>query len=368
MPSKKGRVVTTMNLTLSYPANAAVLYWMIIGQVAGAVCWINSDGEATPVQVGDDCDTYQSVLAPGGITIPLEGDITSARISLCVGSPLAINIVTDGNGNPNVQDAVSWLPTDPNYDKVWDKIEFTVTGGQIWANTTGVDFFGIPTVLSVSNGSTTLETAPLVGDRASVFDDFASLGSPWSDLAVGGAARVLAPGYGQDFPTDYLDRYIDQCWTDLDQSAGGSITLSLSGGPAGYVSATGSVVGTDLVMVDNLNNTYTVAKPSSMDVFLCNGALNIDGDLPPLLQQVDGIIKRQIGAGLNRGVLCAKHRCDVNGFYPPGVPTNLYSEALHLSYVGGLAYGFAYDDVCNLYSSTLSVPDVTEMTVTVSGV
>lgn len=339
------------------------IYWLLIGQNAdGAVCWVDAAGVMHPVQVGDDCDTYQSVLGKE-TCIPGLSTIASARVAFTIGQPLQISIVTDGNGNPNVQDAVFWDPSDPNYDFVWDKVEFSLVGGQVWANSTQVDFFGIPTVVKVTDGTTTLESAPLAISRDRLFAKFAADPVFGQCVVHDGdvGVRVIAPGYMPGFPSTYFDGYIDASWEALKKAP---ITLSLAGAPAGYTSATGIVRGTRLDLVDNLGGNYTIHKPTSFDVFLCNGAFDIDTKLSPVRQQVDGILKRQVGAALNRGVLTAVSGdyCVVGDFYQTN-PTNGYSRILHESYVDGRAYGFAYDDVCNKYSSTMSIPGATRTTI-----
>jgi len=352
-----------MELTLQNNGSNGLIYWMLIGQIGGVVCWIGPDGTATPIAIGDDCALYQSPINAGeAAVVPVSGDIASARVSFCAGQPLQIAIVADGNGNPSVQDAVFWLPTDANYDVVWDKAEFTVAGGQIWANTTQVDFFGMGMTISITDGTTLLVGPSLAISPAQLYANFSAAGSPWSDLVVG-TARIISPGYGQSFPSDYLSAYIDSCWMRL--TSAHPLSLSLKGATAGYTSAHGSVNASGtLVVKDNLGGLYHVHKPSSSDVFLCNGALSIDGSLSPVEQQVDGIIKRQIGAGLNRGVLIDKDRCGSMHFYKAPL-TNTYSKLMHSAYTGHLCYGFAYDDVCNLYSSTLSINNVTAMAIVV---
>jgi len=355
-----------MNLTLLNDA-AGLIYWMILGTdpTSGACSYVQADGTIVACQIGDDCATYQYVLdIEAKLPFPA---LISARIVFTRNVPLQIAIVKDGNGNPAVQDAVFFLPSDPNYLVAYDKVEYSLVGGQVWANNTNVDFFALPTTIEIADRSgNTQNTSPLSVTRNELFAAFAATPG-FECLAVtdGDAnVRIVAPGYAPDFDPNYFDSYVALCWKKY---ASVPLDLSLAGAPAGFTSAMGMVDGEGVFQfVDNLGNAYKITMPSSSDVLLCNGVFNIDDSLPPLAQQVDGIVKRQVGAALNRSVLNddAGAFCTLGGFYQQPV-TNRYSALLHDGFQGGLCYGFAYDDVCNKFSSTLSLPDFDSMVVTV---
>jgi len=360
-----------MNLTLLNKSNQPHhIYWMILGTdpLTNACSYVRANGAIEKCEIGDDCKLYQHVLGKKA-TLPFP-PLISARIIFTIGAPLQIKIVKDGNGNPAVQDAVFFLPSDPNYLRVYDKVEYSLPTSplnQIWANNTNVDFFGIPTEVAIAdkNGHTQ-STSPLSGTRDALFAAFAATPG-FECLAVTHGTsnvRVIAPGYSPDFDANYFDSYVALCWKKY---ASESLDLALTGAPAGFTTAIGMVDGSDVFQfVDNKGNAYAINMPSSSDVFLCNGAFNINGSLPPLEQQVDGIIKRQIGAALNRSVLTddVGAFCTLGGFYQQPI-TNKYSALLHESFKGGLCYGFPYDDVCNKFSSTLSLTHFASMIVTV---
>jgi len=346
-------------MELSIQSNVGIaspLYWMVWGQnpATGEISWLDPQGNLHPCQIGDDCSTYQFLLG-GGATVPVP-DLISARVVFSMGQKLRIAIVKDGNGKPNVQDAVFFLPSDPNYDVIYDKVEFSIANAQIWVNTTQVDFFAIPSVVTISNPSTSVSSAPLSSTRGAVFDAFK--GIPFFSQLVVPNTRIVSPGYSPTFPTNYLDEYIRKTWGYF---ATKPLSFALTGAPAGFDFAFGTVKNGVFGFTDNLGNAYPVRKPTSTEVFLCNGAFDIDGTLAAPQQQVDGIIKRQIGAGMNRGVLTSADRCGTP-FYT-GAATNHYSRIMHESFANGQAYGFPYDDVCNQFSSTLSLVNATKMSI-----
>ncbi len=82
-------------------------------------------------------------------------------------------------------------------------------------------------------------------------------------------------------------------------------------------------------------------KPSTSDVFGCDGRLAAPNDL------VVGPIARTLCAAFHRSTLGFIHTqpsLDPSRFYTRSI-TDHYSRAMHASSVDGKAYGFAFDDV-----------------------
>jgi hypothetical protein len=122
---------------------------------------------------------------------------------------------------------------------------------------------------------------------------------------------------------------------------------------------TGGVFGNVLTLTGS--QTVSIPKPSSRDVFLCNGVF--DG-----LNEVDKAIKNQVVSALNRTVMHlapypdppnkTKYPWPYKTALAPGAPeyyhqngltmenykTNVYSKLLHQLSYDGTIYGFAYDD------------------------
>ncbi len=85
-------------------------------------------------------------------------------------------------------------------------------------------------------------------------------------------------------------------------------------------------------------------------------------------QKILGNIENQVVAAMNRGVALKPYRTwtDPTTYYPTGTAANWYAAFLHQPTVsiGGLAYGFAYDDQGN-NSTDLSSTHPTRLTVTI---
>jgi hypothetical protein len=151
---------------------------------------------------------------------------------------------------------------------------------------------------------------------------------------------VLAPGKAMTsglMNDKYLDPYIDQAW-----NAYTSRTLTIepfednravkffgrsSGNVMNFTDTSGAFVG-------------AVNKPSTADVWNCNGNLEAPNDNR-------GLITRTLCAALNRGTLGASDLepvYDANKFYKNN-PTNHFSRIVHENMVDKKAYGFPFDDV-----------------------
>jgi hypothetical protein len=289
---------------------------------------------------------------------------------------------------------------DPSYFIVYDKIEFTLNGQHsdppstaIFTNTTQVDFFGIPMQIQLDGAQGTQLSGKLNVDRAGVFAAFAAstTPAPFQKLIVVNPqtkenVRITSPNKlptvftpqspGTPFPADYFDPNIVAFWKMYLASNNPlrKLTIALSEG-GGITSATGTATGTapdfrdgQFNFVDNLGNKYVVRRPTSMSVFGCDGAFDLDMSLPTAQKNADGAIKRQIAAAMNRSVesfdsalWCSDASPAV--YYAKPI-TNHYSHIFHTladtsdGKEGGI-YGFAYDDVCSKSSTLVDTKPVT---------
>jgi beta-galactosidase len=323
-------------------------------------------------------------------TAELPQALNSARVWLAIGdvapsqAPLYIRV--DGPTSI-VQPSVS-NPSDPNYNIIWDFLEFDYAPPGFFCNTSSVDAYSIPVTLTGSAGVTP-SAVGYSANRAAVFSAFQPLGSPWSDLVItqsGTQLRILNPQYKMPpngvqpttFPANYFSEYVDHCWkvyTDI------KVTLQYPRG--GTDLYTGSVDGSGhFVFVKNDAPTdtgyrHTIAKPTtSADIFGCSGVFNQVGGSTPDYAKIDGDLKNQIASALNRTVLhnpSYEAWCQPASFYAPWTGgaspvANLYAKTLHAESIGGLCYAFAYDDQCEQSSSikATSNSEAAEVTVTLT--
>lgn len=278
----------------------------------------------------------------GSTTVQIPRDL-SGRLYMSFGRKLDFRLTTDGLVQP-----APWAAGDPNHDILFDWSEFTLDGSGLWLNSSQVDMFAVPHIVSVKGGSgASSQTGELVtGGRQKVIDTVA--GSPDFARSVvtradGTVLRVLAPGKAADaglMSANYLDPYIDAAW-----NAYASKTLTVV--PFADRPDTkflGHTAGNTMTFTDSSGATAaTFSKPSTADVWGCDGALGAPND------QVVGPIARTLCAALQRGTLGTidtQPGGTAADFYRDSEP-NLYAKAIHENMIDGKAYAFAFDDVLN---------------------
>lgn len=183
---------------------------------------------------------------------------------------------------------------------------------------------------------------------------------PEFQLPLQGQLRIEAPAHasfdvGQP-NQNYFDNYINQIWTQY-----ASTPLHVTVGGRNFV---GQVVNGDLSFneVDASGNViaggpYIVHKPTTQDILEGAGAL-ATGNATELA------LEAQICAAFNRHVMQDSSLWTVPSAYYASSPANYYAKFWHTHGVGGLAYGFAYDDVEN-QSSTLHTDQPEHMVLTI---
>lgn len=265
----------------------------------------------------------------------------SGRVYFSFGDRLPFSLTPDGLVQP-----APWVADDPSHDVLFDWSELTYDASGLWFNSSQVDMFAVPHEVSVTaqNGSTRSSGALVTGGRTQVVD--AMRADPaWSRTVVtrgdGTVLRVLAPGKAAAaglLDGGYLDGYVSWAWQ---QYAGRTLTVApFTDNPS--VRFFGRTSG-DVLRFTNTSGAVvaTFAKPSSADVWGCDGRLFAPND------SVVGPIARTLCAALNRGTLGTldvQPTSDTSAFYRSN-PTNLYAKAVHAAMADGRAYAFAFDDV-----------------------
>jgi hypothetical protein len=299
-----------------------------------------SGGGSVPVPAPD-------VSLPG----PANGSATtlklpkglSGRLYMSFGKKLDFRLTADGLVQP-----APWAAGDPNRDILFDWSEFTLNDAGLWLNSSQVDMFAVPHVVSVQDGSGAVSrTGELrAGGRQAVID--AIKGQPDFARSVytrpdGTVLRVLAPGKAADaglMSRTYLDPYISAAWGAY---TGRTLTV-VPFGDQPSVRFSGRTSGNVLNFTDTSGRTVaSFPKPSTADVWGCDGALAAPND------QVVGPIARTLCAALQRGTLGTldTQPSGTAGDFYRSNPANQYAKIIHASMRDGKAYAFAFDDVQN---------------------
>ena len=323
------------------------IYFGIIGEQSDKWGYINPDGswqEAPPESQKVNVPFFKLSERSG---FDLSPPIISGRCWLSIGQPLTVPLWDSGFTGPAFN-----AETDPNYSIIFDKFEFTYTPDEIiYCNTTSVDFFGLPITATLTGNEN--QSVGMSASRSEIFKAFQET-PPFDSLirtVDNTQLRILAPQKDATFPPNYFDPYIERCWQ---QYKGQSLRLQpLPYDGATYISE-GSV---DRNNVFNFvttpgNTTHSIEKPTSNNVFGCDGVFNpTDRDLYRI---IDGDLKNQVSSALNRTILQNSDSstwCDASQYYLNSV-TNYYAKILHELSIDGLSYAFPYDDKCE-QSSTI---------------
>jgi hypothetical protein len=301
----------------------------------GKMGHIKADGNFAEIALSDNTSTgYTSygIRLSEMSSLPLA--TLSGRVYISIGEQLKFKVVGTGGSSIGLQYPAGWVTSDPSYNIVHDFMEFTNNDAGMFCNTTMVDMFGLPMFVTLSGTKTQSIAQFKDGARAKIFEAL-SKQSGFEKL-VQGNLRVIAPGHGIEsgiFSSTYLDGNVSARWSQYS-----SQTMNVTANNQQY---TGKIEGTNFVFRQNGVVKSTFAKPTTKDVFFCDGALVSPND------GVSGPIAAILAAGLNRGVLSQATQPVTNpAQYYPGTTVNHYSRVIHENTVDGKAYGFAYDDVC----------------------
>ncbi len=337
------------------------IYFGIIGEQSGKWGYITPNGswqKAPPQSQKVNVPFFK--LSDRG-SIHLSPPIISGRCWISIGRPLTVPLWDLGFTGPAFN-----VETDPNYSIIFDKFEFTYNPDKtVYCNTTSVDFFGMPITATLIGSRK--QSVGMSASRSQIFKAFQKA-SPFNSLirAAGDKQlRILAPQKDATFPQNYFNAYIDKCWQ---QYRSRSLTLQ----PLPFVGATyiskGSVDGNNVFNFVTApgNTTHAIPKPTSNNVFGCDGVFNPAGS--GLARIIDGDIKNQVSAALNRTILLNSDSstwCDAGKYYFNST-THYYAKILHELSIDGKSYAFPYDDKCE-HSSTLVDTAPTEIVLTLTG-
>ena len=323
---------------------------------------------------GQSFGNYSFTLAQSHLLkLPL---LTSARAYLSLGAPLYVQVNGDGSGNvtgyagPNPQNS-----SDPNSNTHFDWYEFnyggTTSANSVYINTTQVDEFGLPLLLDVwASGGSFHKQVGIAETIAQIDTEFAAevpvqfQPATLSNLRIFSPAKVgMAAGatYG-----NYFDQAIAQAWVSYQTTP---LSVTLTGR-----TYTGTASGSTLLFHEvnpsaaHAGESFSVQQPSTQDVLGCAGSMasGVAGSTPALQDEnaVQLQLQNQICSAINRGVLATPANWASASTYYATTPANDYSRFWHNHSLGGLAYGFAYDDN-NSQSTTITTQQPEHMTFTI---
>ena len=291
----------------------------------------------------------------------------SARAYISLGNPLYVQVNGDDNGNvtgyagPNPQNA-----TDPNINTHFDWYEFNNNNG-IFINTTQVDEFGLPLLLDVwGAGGTFHQQVGITESIAQIDSEFASevpaqfQPTTMSNLRIFSPAKLsMAPGGAN---ANYFDSYVAGAWTQFSTAP---LTITLNGRQFAGTASGSTLTFTEVnPAAANSGEVFVVQQPSTQDILECAGtmATGVPGNTPQLQDEnaVQLQLENQICSATNRGVLLNPANWTNVSAYYGSAPANFYSQFWHKHSIGGLAYGFSYDDNNN-QSTTITTPQPEHM-------
>jgi hypothetical protein len=277
-------------------------------------------------------------------TVRIPQRVEGARLYVSVGRPLYIAVAPDDSGYTGLSPESK---SDPNFETVYDWYEFTYAHGLIpfGGNTTQVDQFGLPLTARLQQTSSgTDRRTGITLSRAQVLKRYEdAVAKPFRTLDIG--QRILAPRTAPSFADggqyeDYLDPVIDRAWASW--KSGFSLTR-LNQTFAGQVGSDGR-----LQFSQDGAGAFFVSKPSTQDVFRCNGAL---ADTKSSTEA--GVLGAELCAAFNRGVSSDTTDWWKASSYYDAKVDNGYSGFFHAISIGKRAYAFPYDDVNDQSSVTI---------------
>ncbi|MTI32224.1 glycoside hydrolase family 64 protein [Xanthovirga aplysinae] len=335
-----------LNLKMSNGTNGTFadnqVYYAVTGiNNAGQFCYVNKAGELIPMSEDDNgqlmkdgegySNYFMTLEEASELSVPY---LTSGRIFIGLGSPLYIKVIGNGFAGPNFSN-----PSDPNIDVYIEYVEFTFSEGGFWGNTTQVDQFGFPLTMQLVNESGMTQTVGITESRDNIFQAFeCSVPEEFKQLATLQPARVLAPIQGgfndNEQHGNYFDSYIDKMWEKYRNE---DLLIDVRG-----INYSGRIINDVLTFtqVGTTSPTYTVRKPTSPEVFRCDGVFN-EGTEPQLG------IQAYVGAAFQRQIMGggANWPNPETWYADRSEKANYYAQFWHFFGIQEFAYGFPYDDV-----------------------
>ena len=209
------------------------IYIVIIGLSDGRWSYVNKDGQM--IQANTNLNTiqceYHSTVFYADVSFKLSDinhvympTIESGRMFFSYEKPVLVSFHGSGSNVTGFAGPSITNPSDPNIDTYWEVIEFTLSDGKYWGNTTRVDFFSFPVVTQLHRADGPYRTSGEIGTRDELFAAWQrEVPEDWRFSARnnsrGTPLRILAPGKAAWTPYGYLepmnsffDEYIDYLW------------------------------------------------------------------------------------------------------------------------------------------------------------
>jgi hypothetical protein len=332
--------------------------------------------KGTPGSAENPIPSFElSQLENGTLILPGDGEYHGARLWVSIGKPMTMWVNGDANGyvQPDLHNAA-----DPNSKIPFDFVEFTYkyANGRaeipFGVNLTQVDGFAVPLALTlhgVSNSKAergiSLNSKGKIGSsgvasRAELIDIYLNtVSEPFRTLTRKDGDKVIslrAPYFGHNFKAGkdagYFAPYVDKVWASYTNPTTVSDQPDFNAGNKYQITSSGEKLSVTRIPVDGSSpKTFLIAKPSTEEIFKCNGPLF---DVTPT-----AVEERAFGAmmcgSLNRSVAEAEKaelwlKPDT---YYQGTPKNEWSDFWHKVSIDKLAYGFGYDDTAGQSSVTI---------------
>ncbi len=356
------------------PANGRFAYVTPVGAIVDFTMADATSSTHLTAPNGKSYGNYSFTLAQSPVLkLPI---LTSARAYISLGAPLYVPVYADGSGNitgyagPNPQNG-----TDPNVNTHFDWYEFNYgtngTVNTVYINTTQVDEFGLPLLLDVwAAGGSFHKQVGIAESIAQIDQEFAAevpaqfQPAAISNLRIFSPAKLsMAAGAANG---NYFDAAVAQAWTAYRTSP---LSITLSGR-----TYTGTAAGSTLTFRESnpsaahAGETFLVQQPSTQDVLGCAGTMASGVAGSTAAQQDENAVQlqlqNQVCSAINRGVLSTPANWANAATYYSASPANFYSRFWHNHSVGGLAYGFSYDDNNN-QSTTITTQQPEHMAFTI---
>ncbi len=322
-----------------------------VGVVNGKQVFVNAIGQAVPIEqakVGPGGNLgIQSPLPAPGKSRAIKLPYMSGRIYFSYDKPMYFSRVIDVNGQWGTVHPAGWVPSDPNYNVIYDMFEFTY-GGSMFCNTSQVDMASIPMAVDLRDPDRVQSVGRMSdGALGRIAASLAKVPSH-GKLLTSNRLRILSPSHalGALFPANYYDPYISQVWAKYSRE---DLVMNLPGKVLRGRVTNGTL---------NFSNGVSFRRPTTADVYGCNGALGAPND------GVTGPMAAVLGAAFNRSTLLISNVhpvVDPKRFYSATI-TNFYSKFLHREHLDGRAYGFPFDDV-NGFDASVATGNATALTI-----
>lgn len=342
-----------------------------------------------------DISAINSTNLPG---LGVGTNALSARIYISLGIPkLPFTVLAASTTSPNPFAGPSLDANAVGALCLYDWFEFSITGpgpstpaGILNGNSTQVDQYALPLTISATPGGTTEGALNLT--RTALMNDLNTLPAPLNGIltlpvtvpaaypAGMNYLRALSPdhiaglgGGGSQFQT-YFDAVISQWYTNwstkpivvTDTATGTYSGMNVGGSlifiPGNYATQTAWNTANSTTPAGDQINFGAI---TTANIWQCNGLLASGSTA----QQNIG---KQILAAFNRGVMSYAlddGNCPAaTTFYPSGVPSNQWAYSFHQWNTNKLAYGFAYDDVCNQNPSLQTSSSLTALNITLGAI